>query len=46
MQENLNGLVHITADCFYFNLSVLKFELQYEWTPRENQVREIKYDQK
>ena len=22
-----------TANCFYFNLNVLKFELQYEWTP-------------
>ena len=31
MQGNFYGWVHITADCFYFN--VLKFELQYEWTP-------------
>ena len=33
MQENFYGWVRITANCFYFNLNVLKFELQYEWTP-------------
>ena len=31
MQENFYSQVHITANCFYFNLNVLKFELQYEW---------------
>ena len=31
MQENFYGWVHITANCFSFNLNVLKFELQYEW---------------
>ena len=25
--------MHITANCVYFSLNVLKFELQYEWTP-------------
>ena len=32
MQENFYDWVHITANCFYFDLNVLKFELQYEWT--------------
>ena len=26
---------HISANRFYFNLNVLKFELQYEWTPTQ-----------
>ena len=26
-------LNNVTANCFYFSLNVLKFELQYEWTP-------------
>ena len=33
MQGNFYGWVHITANWFYFNLNVLKFELQYEWAP-------------
>ena len=33
MQGNFDGWVHITANCFYFNSNVLKFELQYDWTP-------------
>ena len=33
MHENFYGWVHITENCFYFNLNVLKFELQYELTP-------------
>ena len=36
MQGNLNGWVHITANCFYFNLIILKFELQYEWIPPQS----------
>ena len=33
MHGNFYGWVHITANCVYFSLNVLKFELQYEWTP-------------
>ena len=33
MQGNFYGWVHVTANCFYFKLNVLKFKLQYEWTP-------------
>ena len=29
---NFYGWVHITANCVYFSLNVLKFELHYEWT--------------
>ena len=35
MQRNFYGRVHVTPNCFYFNINVLKFELQYEWTPPE-----------
>ena len=33
IQGNFHSRVHATAKCFYFNLNVLKFELQYKWTP-------------
>ena len=33
MQESFYGWIHITANCFYFDLNVLNFELQYKWTP-------------
>ena len=33
MQENFYDRVHITANCFYFNLNVLKFESQIECPP-------------
>ena len=33
MRGNFYGWVNITANCFYFNLNVLKFELASEWTP-------------
>ena len=33
MQENVYDLLHIAVNCVYFNLNVLKFELQYQWTP-------------
>ena len=32
MRENFYDL-HITANVFDSNLDILKFELQYEWTP-------------
>ena len=32
IQGNFYDWVHITANCFCFNLNVLKFKLQYEWT--------------
>ena len=33
MQGNFYGSEHSAVNCFYFSLNVLKFELQYEWTP-------------
>ena len=33
MQKKFYGWVHVTTNCFYFNLNVLKFELQYKWIP-------------
>ena len=34
--------VHITANCFYFNFNVLKFELRYEWPPPQIFSREYR----
>ena len=35
MQGNIYIWVNVTANSFYFSLNVLKFELQFEWTPQQ-----------